>query len=125
MSGCGNGAQSPVEANGIHFPAYPSVTEIPAFSLSSFLSQQREKRWSISSAGGEKNSSSVSRKELTETEWERESERGVKRGSTIALAFYPGIKLDPAIALTTLLLYKIFLLWHLACKLAPRLCFLY
>lgn len=37
------------------------VTPLPVFSLLSISSPQREKRWSISSAGGEKNSSSVSR----------------------------------------------------------------
>lgn len=52
----------------------------PSFSL-----QQREKRWSISSAGGEKNSSSVSRKGLTR----RDGKAGGSdvRGEEIALAF--------------------------------------
>lgn len=107
-----------------------------------FLLQQREKRWSISSAGGEKNSSSVSRKSWWgEIEKARGSEgrlfrversRGREmegKGNTQEqhnrVSFLLGIKSGSSSALTTLLLDKMFLLQRLACKLDARLCFLY
>lgn len=122
----------------------PSLSLFLYFSFlpSSFLLQQREKRWSISSAGGEKNSSSVSRKSWWgEMEKVRGSEGRLLRversrgremegkGNTQEhhnrVSILLGIKSGSSSALTTLLLDKMFLLQRLACKLAARLCFLY
>jgi len=122
----------------------PSLSLFLFISLlpSSFLLQQREKRWSISSAGGEKNSSSVSRKSWWgEMEKARGSEgrflraersRGremERKGNTLEqhnrVSILLGIKSGSSSALTTLLLDKMFLLQRLACKLAARLRFLY
>jgi len=112
------------------FP-FPPLCPLPLIS-----SPQREKRWSISSAGGEKNSLSVSRGVSVQERgmrWEGNGvgqrwQKGMDTHAVTAQSPQPslrGIKLGLTAALPTLLLYKMFLRQHLACKLAPRLCLLY